>query len=49
MVESTKPVVDPTKKLARMEKFPFHDLKLNQKRADINIVKNDGMPEEYHY
>ena len=48
MVES-KNIVDPAKKLARMEKFPFLDLKLNAKRADICVARNDGMPEEYHH
>ena len=22
---------------------------MNEKRAEITLVKNDGMPEEYHY
>ena len=35
--------------MQRLEKFPWLELKLNSQRADIEIVKNDGMPEEYHF
>ena len=37
------------KKLNRLETFPWKDLNLNGRKADINIDKVDGMPEEYHY
>merc|ERR1712032_423131 len=41
MVEQAKP--------AKWEKFPFYELKLNSQKADIQIMKNDGMPEDLHY